>query len=288
MKINGSRDRFFEKVGAVLEEEDIYIVSADLAGRPFDIIRERYPERYISVGIAEQNMISVASGIALCGKKVIAYAANPFIALRAFDQIRNSVSLMNLSVAIVGLGIGFGISTYGTTHFVTEDFAMMSLCPNLKIITVSDDNIADYAFDALLRMEGPVYMRFDKDCSGSLSEKADLSSGYRYLQKGGHSLILSTGYMAGIMAERQIEASVIDVFSYPFDEMMLLEEMKSYRKVYVCEEQQKRAGLGSAILEALNRNKRHVDVELVGVDYQGQFPCSYGSREYWMKQYGLI
>ena len=287
MEINGSRDHFFEKVGSILEQEDIYIVSADLAGRPFDPIREKCPNRYVSVGIAEQNMISVASGIALCGKKVIAYAANPFIALRAFDQIRNSAVLMNLPIAIAGLGIGFGVSTCGTTHFVTEDFAIMSLCPNLNIITVSDDLVADYAFDMFLRMKRPLYIRFDKDCSGRLCQNMCSSSGFRYLRREGRELAISIGYMAGLVLQEQPDMAVIDVFSYPFDEDKLLEEMRLFPKIYIYEEQQKRGGLGSAILEFLNRRKQFLDIELIGIDYAGRFPCCYGSREYWLEQYGL-
>ena len=100
--------------------EDLYIVSADLAAPCMDEFRESCPRRYVSVGIAEQNLIAVASGLALSGKKVVAYAANPFTVTRAFDQIRNCVSMMNLPIVIAGLGAGFSVTECGATHFVLD------------------------------------------------------------------------------------------------------------------------------------------------------------------------
>jgi len=287
MRLNGSRDVFFERIGERLEAEDIFIVSADLAGRPFDQIRKVYPERYISVGIAEQNMISVACGIALCGKKVIAYASNPFVVFRAFDQIRNCASLMGLPIAIAGVGVGFGSAAYGPTHFVTEDFAMMSLCPNMEIITVTDDTIADYALERFLHLRGPLYLRFDKSSPDNFCGKWDLSCGYRYMREGEENLILSSGYTVPLALEQQSDSAVIDVFSYPFTESGLLEEIKKYKKVFVFEEQQRRGGLGSLILEMLTKNRLCTNIELVGIDYDGHFPSTYGSRDYWLNKYRL-
>ncbi len=287
--ITSSRDYFFEKIGAVMESEDIYIVSADLAGRPFDYIRKAYPTRYVSVGIAEQNMISVACGIALSGKKVIAYASNPFAVFHAFDQARNAVALMNLPVTIVGVGVGFSISEFGNTHFVTEDFAMMSLCPGVRTVTVTDNSVAERAYGEFLRREGPVYLRFDKACGEPLAETSpeDYNRGFRYLKRGRDRLVLSTGHLAKLAKAAPGGAAVVDLFAYPFDEDALIDEVSRYGQVYVYEEQQTRGGLGSAVLETLNRRGVAADVTLKGVDYGGRFPEVYGSREYWLRRYGL-
>lgn len=283
------RDYFFEKVGRVMRSEDIYIVSADLAGRPFDFIRKEYPKKYVPVGISEQNLISVACGIAMSGAKVIAYAANPFIPFRAFDQIRNAASLMSIPITIAGFGVGFGVSACGTTHFTTEDFSMMSLCTNMKIVTVSDNTVAEKAFEEFLNCKSPTYLRFDKQCGDEIGNTSDEEyiKGFRYIKQGSGKLIISTGYMSHLAKNISDNVAVIDLFSYPFDSEALISEMKKFEAIVVYEEQQKRGGLGSALLELLNENNVKANITLKGIDYGGKFPSVYGSRNYWLEKYGL-
>lgn len=292
MALNGARNWFFEEIGKQMEKHDIYIVSADLAGPPFDYIRKEYPERYVAVGIAEQNMISVACGLALSGKKVIAYTANPFIALRAFDQVRNAVALMNLPITIVGYGTGFSISSYGTTHFITEDFAMMTLCPGLKIITITDNAVAEKALKYVFsQSHAPCYLRFDKDCSELVgNETIELEKGWRILKKGDSTAIIGQGYSSKIAYEAAIKTefpAVIDIFGYPFDENSLIEELVSYKKIIVIEEQQSRGGLSSMILEVMNDKGMSIPIIRMGVEYEGGLPEVYGSRTYWLNHYGI-
>lgn len=283
------RDYFFDKVGSAMKDEDIYIVSADLAGRSFDFIRKEYPQKYVPVGISEQNLISVACGIAMSGAKVIAYAANPFIPFRAFDQIRNAASLMNLPITIAGFGIGFGVSACGTTHFTTEDFSMMSLCPNMKIVTVSDNTVAQKAYEDFLNCKSPTYLRFDKQCGDEIgiTNDQDYIKGFRYIKQGVGKLIISTGFMSHLTKNMSGSEAVIDLLSYPFDSEALISEIKKYEVIVIYEEQQKRGGLGSAILELLNKNNVKANVTLKGIDYDGKFPSVYGSRNYWLEKYGL-
>lgn len=290
---NNSRNFFFEELGKHMKEEDIYIVSADLAGPPFDYIREKFPQRYIPVGIAEQNLISVACGIALTGKKVVAYTSNPFVSLRGFDQIRNAVTLMSIPLAIVGVGTGFSISNYGTTHYTTEDIAMTSLCPGLDTISVSDCNVAEMIVNQFLRgLKKPCYIRFDKDCNGSIGcgEVVDFIKGWRYLTKGREKVIVAQGYTSQLVAKIssvKVMPSIVDVFKNPFDEKSFVQMVSNYDKVIVVEEQQRRGGLGSIVLEMLNDWYIHKEVKRIGIDYGTCFPEVYGSREYWMNWFGI-
>lgn len=283
------RDYFFDRIGSAMKDNEIYIVSADLAGRPFDFIRKEYPSKYVSVGISEQNLISVACGIAMSGAKVIAYAANPFIPFRAFDQIRNAASLMNLPITIAGFGIGFGVSACGTTHFTTEDFSMMSLCPNMKIVTVSDNTVAQKAYEEFLNCKSPTYLRLDKQCGDEIGTTTDEEyiKGFRYIKQGSGRLIISMGYMSHLAKNVSGKDAVIDLFSYPFDSEALMLEINKFEAVVVYEEQQKRGGLGSALLELLNEKNIRTNVTLKSIDYDGKFPSVYGSRSYWLEKYGL-
>lgn len=293
MKLNSARDYFFQQIGLRLETEDIYIVSADLAGPPFDAIREKYPERFVQVGIAEQNMISVALGIATTGAKTIAYTANPFIALRAFDQIRNGAAMIHIPLTIVGVGTGFSISEYGTTHFCTEDVAIMRLCPGLKQVTVSDDTIAKLALQQFFDSNGLFYLRFDKMCGGTLFDDGPVFDlGFRK-KTGSDSrvLLITEGYTSQVAKTIRwtegYEPDWIDIFTLPFDEEQFLSEVEKAKKIVVCEEQQKSGGLGSALLELLNAHNMQKELVHLGIDYSGSFPEEYGSRDFWLNSYGI-
>ncbi len=293
MGMNSARNGFFDQIALRMADTDIYIVSADLAGPPFDVIREKYPERFVQVGIAEQNMLSVAVGIASTGAKTIAYTSNPFIGLRGLDQVRNGVAMMHLPLAIVGVGTGFSIAEYGTTHFCTEDVALLSLCPGIRQITVSDDAVAQMALRAFLQGDSLLYLRFDKMCGGVLfKEEPQSQLGFRieYGEDRG-TLLITQGYPSQLASTidwpRGRRPSWMDVFALPFDEDRLLEEVIKAERIVVCEEQQRRGGLGSLLLELFNDRGLTKELIRLGVAYGKGFPEVYGSREYWFQKYGL-
>lgn len=273
--------------------EDLYIVSADLAAPCMDEFREIYPNRYISVGIAEQNLIAVASGLALSGKKVIAYAANPFTVTRAFDQIRNCVSMMNLPIVIAGLGAGFSVTECGATHFVLEDINILRGCGHIRSINISDMSLTECMVAETLRGIQPYYIRFDKlvESQYVLTDE-DFKKGYRYLkQECGDICILSTGIMATecleIVQSLCKKISIIDVFAFPFDAVKLATELKSYQKLITVEEMILQGGLGSAVLEALSDAECTIPVKRFGVDMTGGYPEKYGTRDWHMKNQGI-
>lgn len=290
MKFNSARDLFFNQIGAVVEKEDIYIVSADLAGQPFDDIRSKYPQRFVQVGIAEQNMISVAVGLALTGKKTIAYTSNPFCFLRAYDQIRNGATMQSVPLTIVGVGTGFSIAEYGTTHFVTEDVALASLIPGLMQITVSDDEVAAAAVEEFLKNEKFLYIRFDKMCGDILYDrKVDLEQGFSFLEGNSDTLLISQGYQSQLIKDIKWESgnepNWVDVFAMPFDREKLLTIIENCQRIVVCEENQKSGGLYSTILEIINSSSLKRKVNGLCVNYKEHFPEKYGSREYWLHQF---
>lgn len=276
-----------------MEREDIYIVTADLAGPPFDTIREKYPQRFVSVGIAEQNLISVSAGLALAGKRVIAYGPEPFIISRALDQIRNGICAMHVPVTIVGLGTGLNNAEYGATHFVTEDVAIMGLCPGISQITVNDEDICEAAFTYMLHCDSPLYLRLDRICGGHLDAASSVSiqNGFRMLQQSNSKIcIVAEGYPVHQISSMDWGyegPNVLEVFAHPFDEAALLDALRKMDQIVVCEEQQRRSGLGTVLLELFNDSHITKRVIRMGVDYQGSYPGTYGPREYWIRHYGF-
>ena len=297
MAINACRDSYLEKiVKSVYEGEDLYLVAADLAAPCLDKFREDYPQRYVPVGIAEQNLIAVASGLALSGKKVIAYTGNPFLISRAFDQIRNCVCHMNLCIALVGLGAGFATPDYGFTHFILDDVSMLRGLPKLKIFNISDTNLAKYTAKMTLNLPHPIYVRIDRlvDKEYELTDK-DVSRGFRFLHKGtGKICVISTGMMSSecleVVSGRPEFAekvTLIDLFSFPFDEKLLIDELKNYSQIITVEELRLQGGMGSAVLEALNDAGIYIPVKRMGVDISENVSPHYGSHDWHLKQFGL-
>ncbi|MDR2407506.1 MAG: hypothetical protein LBE13_05275 [Bacteroidales bacterium] len=293
MSSNNARDIIFYSIkDGINDGKDFFVVNADFTGRPFIDIAKQWPERLIQVGIAEQNMISIACGLALAGKKVFTFSPNPFLYLRAYDQIRNALCAMDLSITIVGNGMGFVNPGLGITHFPTEDYQLFSLCPNMNIFSVSDETVAKEAANFVINEStGPNYIRIDYECDGIVpsQETVNIEKGFRIIKQGQGTLIITQGYLTRIVDNLSFSSkpTIIDLFKTPYDKEMLLSEMKKYEKVIVCEEQQLRGGIGSEILEFLNDNDIFLPILRRGVQYHKILPHTFGSREYWMKKFGV-
>ncbi len=157
--MESQRDAFFGKLFELAKEDNrIIVVTADCGAPALDRWREELSCQFINVGIAEQQMIALAAGLALEGKRPYCYAIAPFATLRCYEFIRVDVSLMNLPVVIVGVGAGLSYSEAGPTHHATEDIACMRALPNMKIASISSNEL----IDTVLEVEGPMYVRLDR------------------------------------------------------------------------------------------------------------------------------
>ena len=298
MGYNACRNAYLEEiVAATYAGEDVYLVAADLAAPCLDKMREDYPHRYVPVGIAEQNLIAVASGLVLTGKKAIAYTGNPFLISRAYDQIRNCVCSMHLPLALVGLGAGFSQPDYGFTHFILEDINILRGSTELTILNLSDVNLAKYAAQKTLNLTSPIYVRIDRlvDAEYNLTEN-DIERGFRILHNAADKkvCVVSTGIMStecfevlNSSDEFSSNVGLIDVFSFPFDGKALVDELKKYQRIITVEEMRLQGGLGSAVLETLGDAGVYIPVQRMGIDISRGISPHYGSREWHLKQFGL-
>ncbi|MBO5909760.1 MAG: transketolase family protein, partial [Clostridia bacterium] len=145
------------------EREDFLVLDADLAEATKTIMfKKAFPDRFYDCGIAEQNMISIAAGIAATGKRVFASSFAMFAAGRAFEQIRNSVGYPHLNVVIAATHAGISVGEDGATHQCCEDIAIMRTIPGMTIINPADDTEARLAVKAAIDHDGPVYMRLGR------------------------------------------------------------------------------------------------------------------------------
>jgi len=167
------RKLFIQKlVEFASSDPDIYLIAGDLGFSVIEPFKEKFPDRSINAGISEQNMIGVAAGLALTGKKVFVYSIIPFVTMRCFEQIRVDLCYQNLPVYLVGVGAGFAYGAMGSTHHAIEDVAIMRALPNMTVIVPGSNFELSSLFEQVNALSGPAYIRLSKNEEKILSAVA--------------------------------------------------------------------------------------------------------------------
>ena len=232
------RDAFLDRICRAMDEDDnIFFITADFGSPVLDRIREQFPERFINVGIAEQNLINVSTGLAIEGYKVFAYAIAPFITMRCYEQIRVNLALLSevrpINVNLIGVGAGYSYVVSGPTHQCYEDLSIMRALPNIDIYSPADHISATALFDQCIENMGPKYLRFDAQVLPVLYESflPDMTNGFNVFRNGGNVCFVATGYMvhtalkvADQLASQGINIGVIDLFDISNLPMINLQE----------------------------------------------------------------
>lgn len=241
---------------------NLMILSSDFGAPALDEFRRDFPDQFLSVGIAEQNMIDVAAGLALCGRQVFCYAMAPFITGRCWEQIKCSLSSMNLPVVLIGVGVGLGYDRVSMTHLAVEDLAIMRAINHLAIWTPSDSHSARSMIYQLLALPQFCYLRLERG-GGNWIEFGDCpgltKSGLRVLRQSQTGVMLAA---SGSMVQIAMAAAhnwghgVLDVqIVKPLDVEQLQEMLLDVEVVVTVEEHIRAGGLGSAFLEAFSKHR---------------------------------
>ena len=286
-----------ESYGLALAEfgsdERIVVLDADLSkSTKTDTFKKKYPERFINMGIAEGNMMSVAAGMASCGKVVFASSFAMFAAGRAFEQIRNSIGYPKLNVKIGATHAGISVGEDGATHQCLEDLALMRSIPGMMIFNPADDIEARLCVKAAIEHEGPVYMRFGRlaveDVNGE-DYKFEPGKGVM-LKDGTDATVIATGLMVqeALKAREILEAEgisirVVNIHTIkPIDEEIITKAAKETGAIVTAEEHYIMGGLGSAVCEVVCKNAP-VPVKIIGTDRFGKS----GKPQELFEEYGL-
>ncbi len=248
------------------DKYDFIVMDADLSGSTqTGMFAAKYPERFFNCGIAEQNMLSVAAGIASTGKPVFVSSFAMFAVGRAYEQIRNSVSYPGLNVKICASHAGVTVGEDGATHQYCEDLAVLRTVPNLTIVSPADATEAYAAIEAVLNHNGPVYVRLGRYAVPTVFEKEN----YKFelgkavpVYEGDDAVVFATGIMLAaameardILAKEGINISVVNVHTIkPIDKDTIIKYAKKTGKVVTAEEHTTVGGLGSAVAEVLAEN----------------------------------
>jgi transketolase len=289
------RDAFIgELYNRALNNKDIIFLSAEFGAPSLDAFRHHLPTQFINVGISEQNLISVAAGLALEGKRVYAYSIASFITLRCYEQIKIDLCVMNLPVTLLGVGPCYAYSADGPTHHATEDIAVIRALANMTIYNPSDTNMASALVDISLKSPSPLYIRLDRGRYQFLYPPGeDLSAGFRMVKKGTDVCLLATGCMVHramevekALAEHGIKVCVIDIYRLkPLDATKLIECIRGFSHLVTLEEHTLIGGLGSLILEILSDAGLCIPVKRFGIADSQLY--AYGLRNTLHQQRGM-
>lgn len=288
------RDAFFDELYQLAKDDkNVVLMTADMGAFSLERFRRDFPDRFINVGIAEQNLISAAAGLALSGKKVFVYAIIPFITLRCLEQIKVDLCVMNLPITIVGAGAGFTYSSDGPTHHAIEDVSVMRALPGMTIFNPSEQMTAKAAAQQAYHATGPVYVRLDKGVWPMLHQvDDDLSKGLAYVRKGSKLLVIATGCMTHISLEiadslqaSGVNAGVVDLYRLKPVSKELIEIAKEYDSVVTLEEHILPGGMGGAVIELFADEGLIKSVKRLGIP--DSYPEGYGDREWMRKGAGL-
>jgi transketolase len=293
----GSRGTFgVAMLDSANSAEDVMVLTADLSGASgLERFRTAYPDRFLNVGIAEQNMIGIAAGLAKEGHNVFATTFSTFAAMRSYEQIRLHLGYMGFNVKVIGLAGGLAMGQFGNTHYGIEDMALMRAVPGLTVISPADGVEIVKTVDALTRYKGPVFVRL----TGAMNNPVVNSADYDFeigkactLREGGDVAIFACGTMvheslmaAKSLAESGIEASVTNIHTLkPLDGAAIDRAATGAVLLVTVEEHGVIGGLGGAVAEHVAR-RGHLAPQLsIGLpDVFGKN----GDYKYLLQKYGL-
>ncbi len=239
----------------------IFLLTGDLGYGVIEPFAKELPDRFLNMGVAEQNMVGFAAGLALSGKIPVVYSIATFMTLKTMEQIRNDICYQNLNVKIVGVGSGLTYSQYGATHQSVEDIALMRVLPNMKVICPGDPIEVKKAVSSMFVDSSPYYLRIGAKGEPSFhSPNVNFKIGKGIVAREGKGVaLIATGNMlantvfsADLLKKEGIEPEVISMHTIkPLDEKLLQNVFKNFKYVFTIEEHNLIGGLGSAVSEFL-------------------------------------
>ena len=258
-----TRESYGEELAKLGEEnEKIVVLDADLStATKTEIFAKKFPNRFINVGIAEQNLIGIAAGLSTFGKIPYASTFAVFAAGRAYEQIRNSIAYPKLNVKICATHAGITVGEDGATHQMLEDLALMRALPNMTVLCPSDDIETKYLIEEISKIKGPVYVRLARLATPGIYEENQTFEIGKAVQigDGTDATVFATGVVVAeaikakeLLEKEGIYIRVVDIHTIkPIDKEMIIKSAKETKKLISIEDHSIIGGLGSAISEVL-------------------------------------
>ncbi|HLC94600.1 MAG TPA: transketolase C-terminal domain-containing protein [Patescibacteria group bacterium] len=291
------RGAIIGKIHELMKTNDkIYFLTGDLGYSVLEGIEKDFPRRFINVGVAEQNMMGIAAGLAMTGKKVFVYSIIPFVTMRCFEQIRDDICYHNLNVKILGVGSGLSYGLLGSTHFALEDVGIMRLLPRMAIVAPADPLEGSLMVKEVLARRGPVYMRIGKkDEKQIFKTPFPLHIGKGIILRKGHDVVIfSSGPILHVVLAVEeklrrlgVSSTVVNMHTLkPLDEELVRTVSQGKKAVVTVEEHSIIGGLGGAVCETLSRAGGFCE-KVLSLGTNDEFITHIGSQDYLRGKLGL-
>jgi transketolase len=278
------------------KDENIYLLTGDLGFSILEGFANKFPKRFINCGVAEQNMMGVAAGLALSGKKPYVYSIIPFVTMRCFEQIRNDVCYQNLDVKIVGVGSGLAYGSLGATHHAIEDIAILRVLPNMTILSPADPIETRELVLKSYQVKNPTYLRLNKSGEKilyNLTSQIEIGKP-SVLKEGQDGAIIATGISVGLglevvekLKEKGYNFKLISLHTLkPIDEKSLLKELVRQKIIFTLEEHNIIGGLGSVIAEILAEAGFRGKFKRLAIP--DEYSAVVGGTEYLRRRFDLV
>jgi len=258
------------------EDLDIVALCSDSRGSAsFTKFADTYPERFVETGIAEQNLVSIAAGMARCGKKPYAVSPASFLSTRSYEQCKVDVAYSNTNVKLIGISGGISYGALGMSHHSVQDIAAMSAIPNMRVYLPSDRLQTEKLIQSLLKDEKPAYIRVGRNAVDDIYEEGNVPfemDKATVVTEGTDAAIIACGEMvrpsvdaAKLLEEKGIHTTVIDMYCVkPLDQDAIIKAARNAKVVITVEEHAPFGGLGSMVSQVIGENcpKKTINLSL--------------------------
>jgi transketolase len=290
------RKLFIQKLIELAQvDPNIYLIAGDLGFSVVEPFKEMFPMRFINAGISEQNMIGVAAGLALAGKKVYVYSIIPFVTMRCFEQIRVDLCYQNLPVRMVGVGAGFAYGAMGSTHYATEDVAVMRALPNMTVVVPGSNFELGHLMGQINDLPGPAYIRLSKNEEKILYPERRVKLGQAIeLIPSNKNLILASGDILSVafdvckkLRDLGVDIGLLSIPTIkPLNFDFLVSRNSSLRAIFTIEDHSLIGGLGETVAMHICQNlNKNIIFKPFGL--QDCYFHEIGSRDYLRNKSGL-
>lgn len=232
------------------KDKNIFFLTADMGINLVEKIQNDYPDRFLNVGIAEQNLIGVASGLINSGFKVVAYTISNFLVHRCFEQLRNDISLHKKPIVMIGTSCGFDNAPLGPTHHIIDDWGYVKNLPGFNVYCPSNISYCDNLFSELINLKKSIYLRIPKGGFDNINEKSD----FQFLEKKSDNIFLTYGALVEELYPlyKEHNQSML-VFNklHPIDKSKIINILEKYKKVYIVEDHFSSNGLYDSICKLI-------------------------------------
>lgn len=278
------------------QDDRIFVMTPDMGYSVLEKFRDEFPERFLNVGIAEQNAVGVAAGLALSGKVVYVYSIIPFVTMRCFEQVRLDVAYMRTNVRLVGVGAGYSYGPAGATHHAIEDIAIMRALPNMTVCCPGDPLEVRELVSHSFSYDGPMYFRLGKNGEPTIHRDGTrISIGQAVpVTQGDDLLLITTSNMlehgkqwVDDLAREGTRATLLSMPTIkPLDTGAVTPFIEKGTPIVTLEEHSIIGGLGSAIAELIAESGKAIAFKRIGIP--DRYAHIVGSQQFLRETYGLL